>query len=534
MANGNFGGGSGTELDPYLIEDVLDLVKMGNYGSTQYFKLVQDIDLNAAPYNTGTGWTALGGRNHKLDGNGKSIKNLYQREVLGKSTGLFISALTHVKDLTIENIDIEGVTDTYARHGALLGLGSNGGVYERIKATGKMKITKGSTNTCNAGGIIGTMSGTAYAYNMISEVNMTLFDACQRAGGVIGYNITLGKNLLYTGKFTPVAYGSDVGAVAGAISNASYVFENCYYDKTLNPVTFTQNTNSTGKTTEELMDPTTYIGWENELLDNGKKVWSLRRNKYAELWFAALPFNQTLILHDGEYKKFSPRVEATSRKIIVNEEISEATFSASSTFNSTTLPQFAFDEDDSTAWLSNYTLGNPSWIKIDLTEPKKLASYSLMCNSSQQNPNSWIFQGSNDNLLWEDLDVRNEVLVLNKKTLYNISNPKNYRYYRVYITGYVETAVNSIRIRFNSIELYEYVPVVFEKWNSVSSISPTSQQFISDGMDSLSLLDRKVILLEPQRMDIKSGVLQPNEEGKVFSKKINLKKHLDIRKIEVK
>ena len=74
-----------------------------------------------------------------------------------------------------------------------------------------------------------------------------------------------------------------------------------------------------------------------------------------------------------------------------------------------------------------------------------------------------------------------------------------------------------------------------EIWDSVATTLPSSQQFLEDGMDSLSpLLDRRVETLEPMQMDdVSSELIPQGDTGKIFSKTIDLKKYLDIRKIKV-
>ena len=69
---------------------------------------------------------------------------------------------------------------------------------------------------------------------------------------------------------------------------------------------------------------------------------------------------------------------------------------------------------------------------------------------------------------------------------------------------------------------------------TVSNTLPTTTQFLEQGMDNLSpLLDRKVTTLEPMPMTNKSEILGVGDVGKVFSKSIDLKKYFDIRSVKV-
>ena len=59
-----FAGGAGTSGDPYQITTAAELASVSSYlgvgNSGKYFKVMNDIDLNVSPYNTGTGWTPIG------------------------------------------------------------------------------------------------------------------------------------------------------------------------------------------------------------------------------------------------------------------------------------------------------------------------------------------------------------------------------------------------------------------------------------------------------------------------------------------
>ncbi len=68
-------------------------------------------------------------------------------------------------------------------------------------------------------------------------------------------------------------------------------------------------------------------------------------------------------------------------------------------------------------------------------------------------------------------------------------------------------------------------------WSTVSSTLPTQAQFLSDGMDSIAIINRKLQTLEPIEMTNKTSPLLNN--GKLFAKSIDLTKYIDIRKIEV-
>lgn len=87
MANGNFGGGNGTAATPYLVEDLKDLLAIGNKATPStglYFKQIADIDLSE--YTTSTSFPKIRCTNayasnstvFMYDGGGYKILNLTQ------------------------------------------------------------------------------------------------------------------------------------------------------------------------------------------------------------------------------------------------------------------------------------------------------------------------------------------------------------------------------------------------------------------------------------------------------------------------
>lgn len=87
-----YGGGTGTLIDPYLISTPAHLNNVRNNLSS-HFKLTANVDLNVAPYNTGTGWTPIGDHTApftgSLDGNNFSVQNLYISSPTFNEQGLF-------------------------------------------------------------------------------------------------------------------------------------------------------------------------------------------------------------------------------------------------------------------------------------------------------------------------------------------------------------------------------------------------------------------------------------------------------------
>ncbi len=101
---GDFAGGTGTEDDPYLIEDAVQLDKVREQNSGQYFKLIKDIDLSS--YDN---WKPLSSKDdseHRFvgyfDGNGFTISNLKINRGNEDNVGLFGRAFAMTDPVTPE------------------------------------------------------------------------------------------------------------------------------------------------------------------------------------------------------------------------------------------------------------------------------------------------------------------------------------------------------------------------------------------------------------------------------------------------
>jgi len=194
--------GSGTEEDPYLINNVADLklfaekVDGGNTFAGKFFKLTADIDL----YEMGAGepvtFNTIGDSAHPFsgtfDGDGHTISNLYQSGwAFGYewgsygSIGLFgsIDGAT-IKNLTIKNAEcfVEG-----GDVGGIAGSATGDCVFENITITDSVMATY--NNGC--GGIIGWAGEGSYTFKGVTVDEDTViaglwgsFDSS--LGGVMG------------------------------------------------------------------------------------------------------------------------------------------------------------------------------------------------------------------------------------------------------------------------------------------------------------------------------------------------------------
>lgn len=249
--------------------------------------------------------------------------------------------------------------------------------------------------------------------------------------------------------------------------------------------------------------------------------------------------DKTLILHDGEYKKWNKGIEYTNEFISAIPPLTSETSTIGETFGNGSAGGYfkAFDVTTNTFWQSSTPQIGAIGFRFFI--PRKIEKYTLenYTATTRYNPKDWTFEGSNNAVDWVVLHrMTNRPSSNPNITEIEISNNKYFTHYRFNITNINNMNEQTNRPWIHKIKMFERVvtDAVPAQWKTVSNILPTSTQFLSDGMDSLSpLIDRRLETLEPLPMLIKSGILQAGEEGKVFSKTIDLKKYIDIRSMEV-
>ncbi len=179
-----FAGGSGTQADPYQIGTPEQLDSVRNYLNS-CFVLVNDIDLDVAPYNTGNGWVPIGTNSETFKGHfngaGHLILNLYMNG--SSQMGLFYSTnhLASISNLGIVNCNISGHQ-------------GGGLIYQSDALIYNCYIT-------------GKVSGESYS------------------GGLVGFNYGSIINCYSTCNVNGNTY---VGGIAATVSEAGAYITNCY------------------------------------------------------------------------------------------------------------------------------------------------------------------------------------------------------------------------------------------------------------------------------------------------------------------
>ena len=218
-----FGGGTGTDIDPYQIKTVAhlkelaDSVNGGKGYIGEYFKLINDLDLNVAPYNTGAGWVPIGiyynnSFKGNFDGNGKKISNLFIDAAAREGVGLF----DFVDGATIANLGIENVDVTGRNYvGGLAGRAYYGNI-SNCYVTGEVS---GDSYTA---GVVGYIS-----YNPISNCYYTgkVSGVYSPIGGIVGCASNSTVNSCYS--IGEIIGGSYAGGIVGEVNN-NCTISNCY------------------------------------------------------------------------------------------------------------------------------------------------------------------------------------------------------------------------------------------------------------------------------------------------------------------
>ncbi|MFJ7918115.1 hypothetical protein ACIQY2_25550, partial [Lysinibacillus sp. NPDC096396] len=264
----------------------------------------------------------------------------------------------------------------------------------------------------------------------------------------------------------------------------------------------------------------------SQLLKKGRYKLHLKAMyvQFNEWYFESVVKNKTLILHDGEYKKFIKKKPATTgintTPQMTNNTTPKGIASASSIYSTNYDAWKAFDKvrltDSSWATPSGIKTG---WLSYEYKEPISITKYSIVSRHPVVDigelPKAWTFEAWNGTR-WIILDTRTNITdwVAGIEKSFSFTNTEKYIKYRINISencGYVYVVIGELG-------MYEDVkPAIIPHWSTVSTTLPNQNQFLSDGMDSLfPLFNRKVAELEPMAMSDKSEILDVDEIGKVF------------------
>ncbi len=286
-------GGTGTSIDPYQIDTPTELAAISNClgagNASKYFKVMQDIDLNVAPYNTGSGWSPIGSSGSsfygKFNGNGQTISNLFIDRTSTADVGLFgnVSSGGLIHNIKLSNINISGggsnvgglagylagvVRYSSVTGGSINGLtrlggliGSNRGSVQKSSSSGVTITQRAAISDCCVGGLTGATEFTGSISDSYARSNVVHTSSGQGVfGGAIGstFNASSMSNVYSTGTVTTLtSYPVQVG---GLVGNGGIAATSSYWD-TQTSGQATSGT-GTGKTTSEMKTQGTFTGWD--------------------------------------------------------------------------------------------------------------------------------------------------------------------------------------------------------------------------------------------------------------------------------
>ncbi len=238
----SFGGGSGTEADPWLISTAAHLlalssrVKAGHDCSGEYYRITNDItfndtsdweewDLQHAPANE---WEPIGYWNSasanrafrgNLDGGGHTLRGLYFADDQQSFVGLFgyirEGADCAVRDLTIEESYFYGLNNV----GGVAGMAAGDVIIENCRFTGRIRAE------LFVGGVVGYAEQRTGAPIILRCAFGGRIKAIWSAGGIVGASTE--------GTFIGRCFGAGaieasdfIGGIAGRCEGTTV--ENCY------------------------------------------------------------------------------------------------------------------------------------------------------------------------------------------------------------------------------------------------------------------------------------------------------------------
>lgn len=179
--------GEGSALNPYLVATAEDVISISDDLSAHY-KLTSDIDMTGITDFYSIGNSDDGPFTGSIDGNGKKIINLTISTPKEKYTGFVGYNEGNVRNLTLENLYIDGGRYT----GGITGYNSEDSSVTDCSVSGTVVVKDDSAVSLNVGGVIGYNAGIAENLTVSGNVTVSPTDIIYgeiNVGGAIGDNI---------------------------------------------------------------------------------------------------------------------------------------------------------------------------------------------------------------------------------------------------------------------------------------------------------------------------------------------------------
>ncbi|MBW6515719.1 MAG: T9SS type A sorting domain-containing protein [Candidatus Cloacimonetes bacterium] len=242
-----FAGGDGTLNDPWQISTPSQLDGVRNYlgsaNSDKHFILINNIDLNVPPYNTGDGWDRIGDAANQFtghfDGDDYVISFLFIDRPTTWYVGLFgyVGASGVITNLHLDCIDVTGYSSSAGLVGNNAGSITNssvGGYVSGYQGVGAIagENNLGTIDGCHSQGTIyslGNNGGGLVGRNRLSSTIINSYSTSEvigignnSYGGLIGWNDSVISDCYATGNVNGALYtGGLVGRnYRGSITNS--------------------------------------------------------------------------------------------------------------------------------------------------------------------------------------------------------------------------------------------------------------------------------------------------------------------------
>lgn len=319
-----FAGGSGTIEDPYQISNATELDSVRNH-LEDHFILINDIDLNISPYNTGIGWEPIGDwyNTHfagSIDGNGYTITGLHINNIELYDVGLFGSIrklnefIPVIKNIVLEQVNIIGknyvgglagvvqesqITNSHINSGIVIGDDFNiGGLVGELRSG----LISGSSSSANVsgersvGGLVGFNRGQIVSSYSVGEIIIDFEDASiSNIGGLIGQHSfpadSVGISNSYSASPIQLLNSSseqidfDGLGIGGLVGNASPddSVKSSYWSRLISNVE--RSALGLNLSLSEMLQKESYVGWDFDSvwdIDQGGSFPFLRNNQISE------------------------------------------------------------------------------------------------------------------------------------------------------------------------------------------------------------------------------------------------------------
>jgi hypothetical protein len=270
VAWSQYGGGSGTETDPYRIDTAEQLAALGERRADwdKHFIVMSDIDLQDYDENNFHligHYVEGGGADHvpftgTFDGNGKVISNFSYRDYEQNYVGLFqYATIGRIKNVRLANVKVIGTgPGTGSLVGCLDGASLDDCEVRGANVSGESRV----------GGLVGEAEGGLARCSARGRVSGVRY-----VGGLIGYGAKVNVVTCYS---KATVFGSEhVGGLIGAITHEYAVVNSCYANGDV------QGTNYVGGVTGSVVRGRLYKSYSTGTVSGSGSVGGLNGGMWA-------------------------------------------------------------------------------------------------------------------------------------------------------------------------------------------------------------------------------------------------------------